>query len=383
MRIAIATGVWYRPHETQIAFHAANLMDGDTVILARARGDAPPDDRPALIWGPSDWSPGPLPAAAGFLRALAAYPRTRSLRVPQGARRARMIDFLHETGVRAVLAEFGTEAVRVAPVAQAAGLPCFAYFRGADASSQLRTRARVEAYRLLMPRLAGVFSVSRFLLDRLAARGIRHPNAHVVPSGVDTDRFRPAEKRPASFLAVGRFIEKKRPDITIRAFAEAARDRPEARLEMIGDGPLLHEAERLVADLGLTGRVILAGRRPHDEVRERLAATAVFLQHSVTGADGDTEGLPTSIQEAMAAGMATVSTRHAGIPEAVTEGETGLLVDEHDEAGFARAIGDCLADPARVAAMGAQAREVAVARFDNRRLKTRVEAEIRRAVEGG
>ena len=71
-------------------------------------------------------------------------------------------------------------------------------------------------------------------------------------------------------------------------------------------------------------------------MRDRLARAAVFLQHSVTAADGNTEGLPTSIQEAMACGDVVVSTRHAGIPEVVVSGENGLLVDEDDADGLRR-----------------------------------------------
>jgi glycosyltransferase involved in cell wall biosynthesis len=85
--------------------------------------------------------------------------------------------------------------------------------------------------------------------------------------------------------------------------------------------------------------VTLHGGAPETTKADLLARCGVFVQHSLTDPEtGDEEGLPASIQEAMAHGLAVVSTRHAGIPEAVVEGETGLLVDEGDVVGMAAAI---------------------------------------------
>lgn len=366
MRVAIAPGVWFNPRGTQVNFHVDNLFGGNTVVLAQDTGrGTPPEGRPFLIW-----SPRMTVANAGVLVAqmAASLALHRTMRVPFGASRRRIADFLRAQQVDAVLAEFGNVALRLAPVANALDIPIFTYFRGADASTHLREPLRVAGYRRLMPRLAGVFAVSQFLLDNLARHGIAHPHAAVVPSGVNTDLFQPAPKRPKSFVAVGRFIPKKRPDITIRAFLAASAGHPEARLDMIGGGELLDACRAMVAAAGAAERVVLHGERPHAEVRERMATAGVFLQHSVTGPDGDTEGLPTSIQEAMACGAVVISTRHAGIPDAVAEGETGFMVAEGDEAGFVRRIGDTLAMGEGLAAMGLRARDVAVARFDNRRL---------------
>jgi glycosyltransferase involved in cell wall biosynthesis len=258
------------------------------------------------------------------------------------------------------------------------GLPVFTYWRGTDASAALRSRQRVRSYRLMMPRLAGMFSVSRFLLDNLAAHGVTHPNAHVVPSGVDIRRFTPGEKRPGSFLAVGRMVEKKAPQVTLRAFAQAARGRA-AHLTFIGDGPLLAPAKALAAELGVAEQISFTGALPHEAVRDHLMRSEVFLQHSVTAQNGNTEGLPTAIQEALAAGCITLSTRHAGIPEAVEHGQNGLLVAEWDETGFAEAISQVLDRPDREA-MARAARATAEAKFDNAKGLAKVEEVIRAAL---
>ena len=151
------------------------------------------------------------------------------------------------------------------------------------------------------------------------------PRASAIPTATSSRAAstrgcsRRADKDPDLLLAVGRMIPKKAPLTTIEAFARVAADFPSRRLEMIGDGPLLEDARRLAAERGLADRVAFLGLQPHPVVREKMARAAVFLQHSVTDADGNEEGLPIAIQEAMASGAVVISTRHAGIPDAVVE----------------------------------------------------------------
>lgn len=370
-KICIATAGYYHPHETQIDFHVRNLFQGNSVVLHQRQMLADPIGRAHLAWAP------PKLRRLNKLRSIIAH---RTTRVPYGAQRREIVDFLTEHSVDAVLAEFGNVALRVAPVANVLDIPIFTYFRGADASYWLRKKFRAAGYRHMMPRLSGVFSVAQFLLDELSAQGIAHPNSHVVPSGVNTDLFVPAEKRPGSFLAVGRFVEKKRPDITVRAFCQVAEHMPHATLELVGNGPMLETCKAIVKDANLTDRIIFHGAQPHDVVREKLMNSEVFLQHSVRAENGNTEGLPTAIQEAMSCGMAVVSTRHAGIPEAVIEGENGYLVAEGDLQGFAAAIQNIGADREKLARISELNRAKAVDQYDNRKLIKVVEREISAAI---
>ena len=374
MRTAIATGDYPVTGETFVNRHIAHLFGGSTVVVAGRYRGTDPIGRPifARRGGLSavDLATAPLAMATNRLR----YGTSRP---PWGQRARALRAFLTEHRVEAVLAEFGTQALAVYPLASAMGLPVFSYFRGTDASKSLRTAHVVRAYARMMPHLAGVFAVSRFLLDNLAAHGVTHPEAHVIPSGVDTRRFRPGQKIPGTCLAVGRMVEKKAPLTTLRAFAAASRDRPDARLTLIGDGPLLEPARALARDLGLADRVSLPGAQPHEAVRAALETAEIFLQHSVTAADGNTEGLPTAIQEALACGCVTVATRHAGIPEAVEDGMTGYLVAERDEAAYARRLTQVLTE-GRAPEMAARARATAEARFDNARLLAELEAHMLR-----
>ncbi|MCC5973279.1 MAG: glycosyltransferase, partial [Rubellimicrobium sp.] len=144
--------------------------------------------------------------------------------------------------------------------------------------------------------------------------------------------------------------------------------------------PQLRACRRLAAASPHAGRVRFHGALPQAEVQRHLARAAIFVLPAQTGRDGETEGLPSAIQEAMAAGAAILSTRHAGIPELVAEGESGHLVDEGDAAGLAAAMARMLADPGTVAAMGRAARRIAEERVDHRRLYHRVEMVMAEAI---
>jgi len=376
MRAAIATGEYHLGGETFINRHIEHLFGGDTVVVCgRFRGDNP-YGKPYFVRRDGLSGRDIMLAPWWLLRNRV---RHGTSRLPFGEAKDALTRFLRDEQVEVILAEFGTQALALAPLANAQGIPIFTYFRGTDASKAIRTERMRSAYRKMMPRLAGVFSVSRFLLDNLAKHGISHPNSTVIPSGVDIRRFAPQAKVPLSFLAVGRFVEKKAPMTTLRAFAEATADLPGARLDFIGDGPLLEPTRALAQELGVAGKLRFHGAQPHHTVRDRLMSTQFFLQHSVTARDGNTEGLPTAIQEAMACGCITVSTRHAGIPEAIDEGETGFLVAEHDEDGFAKAIAAAINVP-DLPAMSARARQIAEQRFDNHLLLKLLERHIQEAL---
>ncbi|MCC5974845.1 MAG: glycosyltransferase, partial [Rubellimicrobium sp.] len=192
-RICIATGRYPRSGETFVNRHIAALSGGNTVVLCGRQTAPDPQGKPVFsrlraTLNPVDLALLPWQLWTNHRRYSAPF-------VPFGRNRAALERFLTDQRVDAVLAEFGSQAVSLWPVTQALGLPLFAYFRGRDASKYLRHPARVEGYRRMMPHLAGVFAVSRFLLDNLAQHGIVHPDAHVVPSGTDLEAFRPGDKQ--------------------------------------------------------------------------------------------------------------------------------------------------------------------------------------------
>jgi glycosyltransferase involved in cell wall biosynthesis len=144
-------------------------------------------------------------------------------------------------------------------------------------------------------------------------------------------------------LAVGRLIAQKDHPTLLRAFARVHAERPDARLAIIGAGPLEQETRRLVAELGLDGAVLLPGRLAP---RDWLERATVFAHSSAW------EGFGIVLLEAMLAGLPVVATRISAVPEIVVEGETGYLVEPGDDAALAAATARLLADPALARSLG-------------------------------
>lgn len=356
--------------ETFVARHLATLNGGRTVAVCRRIEGAIDPTKPMLAIAAGGRKS--LLHPANLLRAIWNQSRWGGIALPSPAIDREIAAFLQQHGVSRILAEFGPLGCIVQNAAAIADIPLYVHFRGQDASSLLAKPGVRAAYRRLFPALAGVFAVSGFLLDNLRACGFVHPNAHVFPSGVDTDAFAPGVKDPGLILCVGRFVRKKSPELVIRAFAQIA-CRYSVRLEMIGDGPLLASCRQLAATLGIADRIVFAGACAHEIVRARMAAATILLQHSVTVASGETEGLPSVVQEGMAAGAVVIATRHAGIPEAIRSGENGLLVAEGDLDGFVAAIATVLDNPAHAETLALRARQDAVEHFDCRHLAGRLE----------
>lgn len=126
-------------------------------------------------------------------------------------------------------------------------------------------------------------------------------------------------------------MNKKSPATVVRVFVPVAKGVPDSTLTMIGDGPLREKCIKLASEHGVSDRGTFPGSLSHAEVAVAMCHARCFVQHSVTSESGDKEGTPNSAIEASAFGLAVVSTRHAGIPEAVIHGETGLLCGEGDE----------------------------------------------------
>nr|MBA3326647.1 glycosyltransferase [Paracoccaceae bacterium] len=142
----------------------------------------------------------------------------------------------------------------------------------------------------------------------------------------------------------------------------------------VGDGPLRELCDALIDELALGDRVSMHGTLDYEEYVRLMRRASLFVQHSVTAPNGDTEGFPVSIMEAMSTGLPVVSTRHSGIPEGVEEGVTGLLVAEGDTEAMAAAMTELLADPPRAARMGAAGRSRVLSHFTQQESLSRLRA---------
>ena len=286
-----------------------------------------------------------------------AYYRALSMLLPGAYRRridAAYASIFTQRRADAVIAEYGPTGIAVMRACHRLRLPLFVSFHGYDVSRCDVLASFGSQYHELFCEAAGVFAVSTVMRNSLIEMGAPAERTHYIPVGVDSDYFAGAKPAasPPLIVAAGRFVEKKAPHLTIEAFARALRGCPEARLRMIGDGPLLARCRELCERLSITHAVAFTGSVPPVTVAEEMRKARIFAQHSVRAESGDCEGAPVSIQEACATGLPVVSTRHAGIPEIVIDGETGLLVDEGDVEGMAQHILRLLRDPSYAATLG-------------------------------
>ena len=203
---------------------------------------------------------------------------------------------------------------------------------------------------------------SRYIIRDVESAGVPRERIHVIPSGVDTSFYTPTPLPDGAPEAVfvGRFVEKKGIDVLLRSWPEVRRRVPDARLTLVGFGPL-EDLARSGGD-GVSVEPTDPSRRA-TQVRDAIRRARVVVTPSRTAADGDVETLLLVNLEAMASGRPLVTTRHGGIPEFVDEGKTALLVPENDPAALADAIERLLTDDALAMRMAAAGPEWA-ARFD-------------------
>lgn len=196
-----------------------------------------------------------------------------------------------------------------------------------------------------------------------------------APHGVDTTRFRPATRHhspadfagsaePMSVLAVGRLVPKKGYPVLLDALGRLAGRGVAVRTRVVGVGPQRRDIDSLVAEYGLAGSFELLGARTHQEIAALYPSADVFVQASVVLADGDRDGIPNSLLEAMSSGLPVVASAVSGIPEVVLDGTTGLLVPPGDPEALAGALARLAADPGLRRRLGAAARQHAVERLD-------------------
>lgn len=230
-------------------------------------------------------------------------------------------------------AQFGDNGVRILPLAKQLNLPMVVTFHGFDASRKLTNRTYYEELRELFDYASIIIVVNPGMADVLPLSDAQKRKVRWVPCGVDTDQFTFDQSTQTKFfniLHVGRLIEKKGVPDLIRAFSRAAKEADQMKLHVVGTGKEEGECRALAKEHDLESKIIFHGWKSPKEVKELMQQCEVFVLNSRVASNGETEGLPVSLLEAMAMSRAVISTRHAGIPLAVENEVSGILVDERD-----------------------------------------------------
>jgi colanic acid/amylovoran biosynthesis glycosyltransferase len=281
--------------------------------------------------------------------------------------------FLRVHKIDAFLANYGPLGANIYEACAAEGIPYSVVFLGFDAAEKKTLETYGARYVLSLPRAKAIICVAESMRATLEEIAGPLPNLHVIPCGVDTSKFIPGTPRDGfNVISVARFAEKKGSLKSIQAFEILLRDFPQAQLRMVGDGPLWEEAKEYVSAHGLSANIHFLGAMGQSDYLPLLQESNVFIQHSVLTPSGDSEGTPVAILEASACGLAICSTRHAGIPDAVIEGKTGLLVDEHDVEGMASSLKELALDVVITRAYGVAARKHMEEQYDVVKLSAKI-----------
>lgn len=286
-----------------------------------------------------------------------------------GQERRQLEALLRQEKPGVILCYFGDIAMRILPVAKAAGIPVVAYLHGDFLFVSNRW------YRWSLCRchcdFAAIVVVTEAERRWLLANGVPADKLHVIPCGAPTEVFRPRPGKPAGRVRIAmasRLVDEKGCHYAVEAFSRIVADLMGVELHVYGDGPERNNLQQQVDRLGLNGQVFFHGYVGEQQMAETLPFYDIFIQHSLRK-----EGSPVVIAEAMACGLPVVATSVGGVVDQVIDGKTGFLVAEHDVDGMAAAMRRLAGDPELRQRLGQAGRKRAVESYDSSRLTRRLE----------
>ncbi|RMF57698.1 MAG: glycosyltransferase family 1 protein [Bacteroidetes bacterium] len=245
--------------------------------------------------------------------------------------------------------------------------------------------------RLALTRADHLFPVSRYTSDLLADAGIPPERRTVVHNGTDPDRFAPQDPMPLrarlalgdrpTLLTISRLVPRKGLDTVLQALPRVAEAVPQVVYLIGGTGPDRPRLERLAHELGVASHVRFCGRIPDDDLPTYYSAADVFVMPSRLDPP-HVEGFGIVFLEANACGTPVVGAHTGGIPDAIVDGETGLLVPPDDPAALARALTGLLLNPPLARRMGLNGRRRVVTAFTWDHAADRLYEAIRQDLRG-
>lgn len=267
---------------------------------------------------------------------------------------------------------FGYHGVKMLGLKRRMRIPMICSFYGDDAFAYGSGK-----YKRLFKEVDKILVLGPYMKSRLISLGCKESKISIHHLGIDVDkiRFRERSIRPGDsvkFLIASSFLEKKGIDLAIKAIRKF-KNEFDFTLDIVGDGPLRADIENLITESDLGSRVRLHGYKPYDYFIELAFQCDVFIQASRTTEGNRKEGTPMAIVDAMATGMAVVSTNHSDIPEIVVDGLTGYLAEENDLTTLEKCFFKIFDSPERIGGLGERGREQAEKEFNAKVQTTRLE----------
>jgi colanic acid/amylovoran biosynthesis glycosyltransferase len=256
---------------------------------------------------------------------------------------ATLLRLLDQADAQLLHIYFGHIAVHLLPLIRSWSRPSVVSFHGADVMVDLEKPAYRRATKEMLEAVELVLVRSESLRQALVRLGCPKTKIRIQRTGIPLNdvpfraRIWP-DNGEWRLVQAGRLIEKKGLATSLRAFTQFAHRYPGARFTIAGEGPLLEQLQELARELEIADRVEFTGFISQAQLRELFYHSHAFLHPSETGTDGNQEGVPNSMLEAMATGLPVFATMHGGIPEAIENGVSGVLVAERDYEALAREL---------------------------------------------
>ncbi|MBD8135601.1 glycosyltransferase [Bacillus sp. CFBP 13597] len=278
--------------------------------------------------------------------------------------------FFEEQDIIAIHAHHGSHGQEILPVCEKYNIPLIVSIRGRDGSDRPEIfKKNAKRYSALNKHGAHYYPVCQYLAEGLRRLGIPAKNIHVLYGGIELDLF-PYSNRTLPrvgeirVLSVGRLVDKKGFVTLIKAFKRIYSQYPNAKLHIIGAGEDEKRIKSTIAEYNLKDVVILRGAMDSKQVSDELKKAHIFCLASQTAKNGDIEGIPNALKEAMASGLPVVSTRHAGISELIEHQRTGYLAPEKNDIELAKGIQFFIENPDIWTDYTERARKVIEEKFD-------------------
>ena len=245
-------------------------------------------------------------------------------------------------------------------------------FHGYDLTSHIRQK-KEHIYSKVFSKSDLIMPISHIWRNKLIKMGCNKNKIIVHRMGIDTEKLNPKinnrkGKKHFKVLSVGRFVEKKGFTFSIKAVARAVVEFKNISYEIIGNGELRQEYTKLIKQLKANDYINILGWRNTEEVIDIMKDADILLAPSITSQTGDQEGIPVVIMEAMALGLAVISTKHSGIPELVKNGKSGFLVNEKDTEELKNKLIFFAENPEKIDEMGKVGRRIVCEEFDIHKL---------------
>lgn len=222
--------------------------------------------------------------------------------------------------------------------------------------------------RFVVARCDAFSVVSQEMLAKAKQLGMTSRKVEVIPMGVDlTTRFVPGDPRlvhPHSLIFAGRLVEKKGLQYLLEALPEVLRHHPKTHLTIAGSGPLTTNLKQVASSLGIDKNLTFTGALQNDQLPTLFQKHAIAVFPFVVARDGDREGLPVVLSEALGCGCAVVTTDIPSVNELVRQGESALIVPQRDPSSLARALINLLGDEQTRSALARKGRETVIEKMD-------------------